>query len=118
MLAGFAGFSLVQQKAHAADFYTATLAPGADAGSLALVSITGGNQYMVRCSNYSVTYKLCMTGLTCSATANDSPIDADQSIDVCGVTGWTQISVFRTYDGGVPSCRLYSVNPSSPACRQ
>lgn len=74
---------------------------------------------MIRCTTHPVTYKLCeTTASSCSATANDSVIDADQSVDICGLSGYSQLSVFRTYDGGVPSCRLYAVNPSSPGCRQ
>lgn len=106
-------------NAHAADFYIETLVPGADAGSLAnSASVKEGVQLMVRCPSYAVTYKLCETGATCSATANDSVIDSDQSIDICPLTGYSKLSVFRTYDAGNPSCKVYRVNPPSPQCKQ
>lgn len=112
--------ALLSSPANAADTYIETLRPGADAGTLAVsTGVKAGNQTMIRCDGFAVTYKLCETAVTsCSATTNDSRIDADQSIDICGVSGYSKLSLFRTYDGGVPLCRLYNVNPSSPACRQ
>lgn len=116
-LAGLAGF-LLFNKAHASDTYRETLAPGADAGSLASATVSvSGVQFMLRCTTHPVTYKICNAGVACAATANDSPIDADQSIDVCGLQGWSQLSVFRAYDGGVGACRLYYVNPVAPGCK-
>lgn len=116
-LAGLAGL-LLFHEAHAADFYKETLQPGADAGTTANAAIDIGGQVMIRCDNHAVKYKLCEPNRTCAATANDSPIDANQSIDICGVVGFTKLSVYRQYDGGVPSCRLYTVNPRSPQCLQ
>jgi hypothetical protein len=112
------GWWLRPRPAEAADFYKFSLVPGADAGTTASsTALIGGNQYMLRCSSYAVTYKLCEQSATCTATGNDSPIDADQSIDICGLTNFTGVSVFRTYDGGVPTCRVYNVNPPSPLCK-
>lgn len=97
------------------DYSTHTLKPGHDAGTLAQTpsSFTiRGKQLMVRCSSYSTTAKLC-SSTTCSATIDDTPIDADKSIDICSVTDDTTLSLFRTYDGGVPNCRVYTVNPKT-----
>lgn len=118
LLAGI-GVWGVSTRAHAADFYLETLAPGADAGSTASsTALKPGVQFMLRCATYGVTYKLCETTATsCTATTNDSPIDADLSIDVCPLNDYSKLSVFRTYDGGVGSCRLYRVNPPSPQCK-
>lgn len=110
--------ALLFHEAQAADFYKETLAPGADAGTLANATTDVGSQAMLRCDNFEVKYRLCEPNRTCAATANDSQIDANQSIDICGVGGFTKLSLFRTYDGGVPSCRLFVVNPTSPLCRQ
>jgi hypothetical protein len=116
-LAGLAGVFFVHE-ARAADFYKETLQPGADAGTLANATLDIGGQAMIRCDNHAVKYKLCEPNRTCAATANDSQIDANQSIDICGLNNFTKLSLYRQYDGGVPTCRVFSVNPRSPQCAQ
>lgn len=113
LLAALTGICLVHE-ARAGDTYVTTLAPGADAGTLAVTTSypRGGAQLMLRCDNYEVTHKLCSAG-TCSPNANDSRIDADKSTDICATIDNSQLVVYRQYDGGVPSCRLYVVNPKT-----
>lgn len=112
-LAVLTGMCLIHE-ARAGDIYVATLAPGADAGTLAVTSSypRGGAQLMLRCDTYEVTHKLCAAG-TCSPGANDSRIDADKSTDICALVDNSQLAVYRLYDGGVPNCRLYVVNPKT-----
>jgi hypothetical protein len=107
------GFSSL---ARGADVYKLSMSPGADAGTNATATVTGGTQYMVRCDNYDVKYVLCPAGVTCNAGANDPTIDPNISTDICGIVGYTQLSVYRLYDGGVPTCRLYTVVPQSRDC--
>lgn len=106
---------LFMREARADDTFILTFAPGADAGSLANTSSypKNGEQLMLRCASHPVTVKFCDYAVTCSATANDTVVDADKSIDLCPRTQSKQMSLFRTYDGGVPSCRLYAVNPKT-----
>jgi hypothetical protein len=112
------GWWLRASPAEAADFYKFSLVPGADAGTNASsTALVGGNQYMVRCDSYAVKYKVCETSATCTASANDSQLDSDQSIDICGLNNFTQLSVYKVYDGGNPTCRVYNVNPPSPQCK-
>lgn len=114
---------VASREAAAADFYTnRNLQPGADAGTTAplLLSDAGiqtGAQFMINCETNEVTYRLCQTGAaTCLANANDKKIGANRDYDICGVSGYGQLSVFRVYDGGIPSCRVYIVNPQSKDC--
>lgn len=114
-LAGLAAL-LMFNEAHADDTYASvTLRPGADAGTLALSTTfpVGGNQGMIRCSNYDVKLKMCDSATSCTATSNDTPIDADKSTDFCPITSRRTLSVYRLYDGGIPDCRLYIVNPKT-----
>lgn len=107
---------LRSHDARADDTYAnITLKPGADAGTLAttLAFPVGGNQAMIRCDTFAVRLRLCDSTTTCTATSNDTPIEADKSIDLCPRPSQRSLSVFRTYDGGVPDCRLYVVNPKT-----
>lgn len=106
-----------ESEAEADDSYASvTLVPGADGGTTASTSSlpVSGEQLMIRCGTYSgVTVKFCDYGVTCTAGANDSPVDADKSIDLCPKTSRRQVSVYKAYDGGNPSCRFYNVNPKT-----
>lgn len=113
-LAAVAGV-LLFHEARADDTYVTTLRPGADAGTLVLLTTwpAGGNQGMLYCSNFEVRYRLCDSTTACTATSNDSPIAADKPIDICSRTSQRSMGVYRQYDGGVPDCRLYTVNPKT-----
>lgn len=99
--------------AFAADYFVTKDVLGTDAGFLsAPISINPGEQSMLRCETYSgVRYRTCFTGETCTATADDSPIDADKSLDICTASRVTQLSLFKTFDAGFTTCRLYKVLP-------
>jgi hypothetical protein len=102
--------------AYADDTYVTSLFPGADAGSTAPsdAGFGAGQQLMIRCDTYpGVTLRMCQAGAACTATSNDTRIDPDKSIDICTRTGIGQLSVFKQYDGGNPTCRLYVVNPKT-----
>jgi hypothetical protein len=118
VLFGAATVALVARPSSAADLYRATLVPGADAGTGAALTGTWlpGNQFMLSCNGYSgVTYRLCPAadaGL-CSAFAVDAPVEANKQVDLCAPTAYTSLAVFKTYDGGNPSCNVYSVTPKT-----
>lgn len=123
-VAAVAALFVFTGRARADDTYLETLRPGADAGSLALNTYWGldggvpiGSQVMVRCDYFEVNYRLCdKLSTSCSSTLNDSRIDANLDIDICVPGAKKKLSLFRTYDGGVPVCRVYNVNPPSPGC--
>lgn len=103
-------------EARADDTYASiTLRPGADAGTTAVTTAypAGGNQGMIRCDSHPVRLKMCDSASTCTATSNDTLIDADKSTDICPPVSRRSLSVYRAYDGGVPDCRLYIVNPKT-----
>lgn len=103
-------------KAEAADIWQATLVPGADAGSKAAITSQTwlpGNQFMVSCTGYGgVTYRVCKTS-TCAAVTTDAPVETGKQIDLCAPTAYTALSLFKTYDGGNPSCNVFLVQPKT-----
>lgn len=114
--------STVSREAQAADFYAnRKLVPGADAGTNAvqLLSDAGlgpGVQFMVNCADYSgVRYRICNVP-TCTAGADDKTLGLNRDTDICGLQDYNYFSVYKVYDAGNPSCRLYRVAPQSKDC--
>jgi len=104
--------ALSGSRAHAGDFLYGCAVPGADGGTLAKLTIQGGNQFMVSCANNPVRYLVCADA-GCSATSTSAPISADQQVDLCAPTSFTTLSFFKTYDAGNPTCCAYKVTPKT-----
>lgn len=112
-LAGLTGRTTLVPQARAGDFLYGCIKPGLDAGSTANLTIQGGNQFMVSCPTYPVQYRVCLAGATCTATSTDAPIANDQQVDLCAGTSYTQLSLYKQYDGGNPLCCVYRVAPKT-----
>lgn len=113
-----AGALWLAQPAHAADYWLAKDTVGADAGTLSVLTVPGGEQVMLRCDNNNhVRYRICAQDAGCSATTTDAVIDTDKNIDICvpgGNPPKTKLGLYKLYDGGNPTCNVYKVFPITP----
>jgi len=98
--------------ATAADFYVSSGVPGVDAGTGAAVAIPPGEQISVYCASFDqVRYRLCQSS-SCTATSTDSPLTPDKHNDICVPSGYTTLGLYKSYDGGNPTCDVYKVYPA------
>lgn len=101
--------------AYAGDFRVGTLAPGADGGTSAQVSVTPNSQFMVSCTG-QVNYRVCTipladAGTLCLATGTDAPIAVGQ-VDLCNPTGYNTLGLGIS-DGGSASCGVFHTTPKT-----